>query len=274
MTFDPGYCDDPWRRLVEAAPTPRAYRPGFRTEWGPVFHRGRLDGSARLLVIGQDPAAHEVLGRRVLLGEAGQRVQAFCHKLGLRRSYAMVNASLYCFLERDAGRHLEKGSIFADRRRWLTAILAVSEIQAVVAFGAHAAALWERFRRVEGSPAHELPYEPLLHPTYPEASTGLKSPEYEATTRRLLEQWNSALERLQPATSADPGVAPGRFRVGRRVKVEKIPAIDLPAGAPAWMRGVEEWAVRGDGQPDATRRWRITLTVPESDRESHDTDGR
>src|SRR5680860_1540828 len=26
----------------------------FRVEWGPIFHRGRLDGSARVLVIGQD----------------------------------------------------------------------------------------------------------------------------------------------------------------------------------------------------------------------------
>jgi uncharacterized protein (DUF427 family) len=34
-------------------------------EWGPVFHRGRLDGTARVLVIGQDPAAHEAVARRI-----------------------------------------------------------------------------------------------------------------------------------------------------------------------------------------------------------------
>jgi hypothetical protein len=33
----------------------------FRIEWGPIFHRGRLDGSARVLVIGQDPAQHETI---------------------------------------------------------------------------------------------------------------------------------------------------------------------------------------------------------------------
>jgi hypothetical protein len=32
----------------------------FRLEWGPIYYRGRLDGSARVLVIGQDPAADEM----------------------------------------------------------------------------------------------------------------------------------------------------------------------------------------------------------------------
>jgi hypothetical protein len=29
----------------------------FRVEWGPIFHRGRLDGSVRVFVIGQEPGA-------------------------------------------------------------------------------------------------------------------------------------------------------------------------------------------------------------------------
>ncbi len=35
-----------------------------------MFHRGRLDGTARVvvLVLGQDPATHEVISRRVLVG--------------------------------------------------------------------------------------------------------------------------------------------------------------------------------------------------------------
>jgi hypothetical protein len=43
----------------------------FRLEWGPIYYRGRTDGSARILVIGQDPAADENLARRILVGEAG-----------------------------------------------------------------------------------------------------------------------------------------------------------------------------------------------------------
>jgi uracil-DNA glycosylase len=63
--------------------------------WGPVYYRGRLDGTARVIVIGQDPAASENVARRILVGSAGQRVQGFLRKLGLTRSYIMVNTFLY-----------------------------------------------------------------------------------------------------------------------------------------------------------------------------------
>src|SRR5436309_15828919 len=67
----------------------------FRLEWGPIYYRGRTEGSAKVLVIGQDPAADENVARRILVGDAGQRVQGFLQKLGLTRSYVMVNAILY-----------------------------------------------------------------------------------------------------------------------------------------------------------------------------------
>ena len=71
--FDPGYFAEPFRTLCMNYPESDVYVPGqFRVEWGPIFHRGRLDGSARVLVIGQDPAQHETMIRRVLVGEAGQ----------------------------------------------------------------------------------------------------------------------------------------------------------------------------------------------------------
>ena len=62
---------------------------------GPIFHRGRLDGSARVLVIGQDPAQHETIVRRILVGEAGRRLQGFLAKLGVTRSYVLINTFLY-----------------------------------------------------------------------------------------------------------------------------------------------------------------------------------
>src|SRR5437016_1744130 len=67
----------------------------FRLEWGPMYYRGRLDGTAKLIVIGQDPAADENVARRILVGDAGQRVQGFLSKLGITRSYIMVNSVLY-----------------------------------------------------------------------------------------------------------------------------------------------------------------------------------
>ena len=94
--FDQGYCFEPFRALCSKYPEEDVYpQSQFRVEWGPIFHRGRLDGSARVLVIGQDPAQHETIVRRILVGEAGRRVQGFLSKLGITQSYVMLNTFLY-----------------------------------------------------------------------------------------------------------------------------------------------------------------------------------
>src|SRR2546421_1605633 len=94
--FDPGYAGEPFRTLCMEYPGSDVYPAAdFRFEWGPIFHRGRLDGSARILVLGQDPAAHEAVVRRILVGEAGQRAQGFLAKLGITKSYVLVNTFLY-----------------------------------------------------------------------------------------------------------------------------------------------------------------------------------
>src|SRR5213080_675320 len=93
--FDPGYPRG-FHPLLRSYPGPETYPPAdFRVEWGPIFHRGRLDGSARVLVIGQDPAQHETVARRVLVGEAGRRMQGFLAKLGIIHSYVFINTFLY-----------------------------------------------------------------------------------------------------------------------------------------------------------------------------------
>jgi uracil-DNA glycosylase len=76
--FDSGYFQEPFLTLVKEYPEADVYPSSqFRIEWGPIFHRGRLDGTARALVIGQDPAQHETIVRRVLDGEAGRRLASF-----------------------------------------------------------------------------------------------------------------------------------------------------------------------------------------------------
>src|SRR5690348_15024669 len=101
--FDPGY-PAPYAALVADAPGTDVFPPAdFRVEWGPIFHRGRLDGSARVLVIGQDPAAHESVARRILIGAAGHRFQGFLAKLGITSSYVMVNTYLYSVYGQGAG---------------------------------------------------------------------------------------------------------------------------------------------------------------------------
>jgi len=66
----------------------------FWYAFGPVFYRGRLDGSARVLGIASDPGPSECLpfARRTLIGDSGQKTQGFLTKLGLTRSYVLVNA--------------------------------------------------------------------------------------------------------------------------------------------------------------------------------------
>jgi uracil-DNA glycosylase len=96
LSFDLGYGTEPFRTLCENYPQADMYPPShFRVEWGPIFHRGRLDHTARILIIGQDPAQNENIVRRILVGEAGQRIQGFLAKLGLDRSYVMMNTFLY-----------------------------------------------------------------------------------------------------------------------------------------------------------------------------------
>src|SRR5690349_8992409 len=135
VPFCEGYAREPF--LTLCSDLPDCY-PGaaFRVEWGPVFHRGRLDGSARVLVIGQDPAQHETIARRVLVGEAGHRVQGLLAKLGVSHSYVIVNTFLYSVFGQGNGeQHAGDPGIIAYRNRWLDAIFQTCSIDAVIALG-------------------------------------------------------------------------------------------------------------------------------------------
>ncbi len=44
-------------------------------------------------------------------------------------------------------------------------------------------------------------------------------------------------------------------------EIVEIPEADLPAGTPAWMRGVANWAMRS-GTTAALRRVTITVKIP------------
>ena len=148
--FDPGPIEEPFASLARDYPGPEIYPPDrFRVEWGPIFHRGRLDGSARLLVLGQDPGQHESIARRILVGEAGQRVQGFMQRLGVSREYVMVNAYLYSVYGQPPKGSLDdvQPEIDRDRFRWLEALAVDTEVRAVVSFGGLARELWERWRR-------------------------------------------------------------------------------------------------------------------------------
>ena len=84
--------------LFDACPDYTPFRDHFWFDWGPVFYRGRLDGSARVLCVASDPGATERIAGRTLVGDAGQRVQSFLVRLGLTRSYLCLNAFSYALI--------------------------------------------------------------------------------------------------------------------------------------------------------------------------------
>lgn len=59
---------------------------GFRSLWRPIFYRERANGTARLLVIGRDPAQTEAVTRRILSGQAAAACRASSRCWGSRRA--------------------------------------------------------------------------------------------------------------------------------------------------------------------------------------------
>lgn len=267
----PGYVDEPFASLVADYPGPETYGQGdFRVEWGPVFHRGRLDGTARVLVLGQDPATHETISRRILVGEAGQRAQGLLAKLGVTSSYVMVNVYLYSVFGQSAGyRNLKDAAIAEYRHRWLDALLLGSDVTAVVAFGtlAHRAfGVWADSSPERGERAEGLHVAKLRHPTYAEGSARASGRPLEDTTAEQLADWNERFGELAAALQAPvtPG-APAYGSAWAAGDLVEIPEADLPPGAPAWWRQVEPWSVR-DGVDAQEKRATIKVIVPKEAR--------
>jgi uracil-DNA glycosylase len=70
-------------------------REAFRWHHGPMFFRGRLDGSAAVMVVGQEGAQDESLSHRSFTGGTGARMQHLLRFLGIDRSYLFVNSFVY-----------------------------------------------------------------------------------------------------------------------------------------------------------------------------------
>jgi hypothetical protein len=262
--FDPGYADEPFRTLASEYPGADVYPPGqFRVEWGPIFHRGRLDGSVRVLVIGQDPAQHEAVVRRVLVGEAGRRLQGFLRKLGITRSYVIANTFLYSVYGSVKAKTRRDPRLVDYRNRWLDALLLGKQVEAVVALGGAAHEAWQMWKATPQGQALNVAYAPVTHPTQPESSAkGDKAKRAEATTK-LLKNWNVGLQTLAPAITHPDSPTPlvpygDTWADGDR---SSVPEFDFPAGLPAWMHEQDGWA-RRTGKDALAKRRNITIMVP------------
>jgi uracil-DNA glycosylase len=263
-SFDPGYFAEPFRTLCAEYPESDVYpSTQFRVEWGPIFHRGRLDGSARILVIGQDPAQHETIIRRVLVGEAGRRLQGLLAKLGIIESYSIVNAYLYSVYGNVKAKTARDPRLVAYRNRWIDALVAGNRLEGVLALGQAADQAWQMWKQTPSGQAANIAYAPVTHPTQPESSSKGDETKLVAATRRLLQNWNAGVQILMPAIQ-HPDVAqplPPYGDTWEEADRLPIPERDIPAGLPPWMHEQDGWAAR-KGNDELKKRRNITVTVP------------
>jgi uracil-DNA glycosylase len=247
-----------FKTLCRKYPDDTVYKgsDGFRALWGPIFYRGRANGSARLLVIGQDPAQTEAVTRRILSGQAGRRVQGFVEKLGFSKSYLMINAFVYgIFNQTMALPHLNDPDIQAYRHQWLEAAFAAGRIEAVVTFGTPAFNAWTAFKATPAGQAVTAFHHRALHPT-------ADKPGGPITRKDLLDNWNVALQSLHTKIQ-HPDVVRALGLYGNdftAAELPEIPSRDFPMGLPSWMRSQDFWATMSS--TPGTERANISIEVP------------
>jgi uracil-DNA glycosylase len=240
---DPGP-DAVWEQLFASAPlSTYANAPGapFHTAFGPVFYRGRLDGTATVLAVGQDPSTDETLAGRILVGQAGQIAQGLLAKLGLTRSYLMLNTFLYGVQSGAiTPQLLHDPDIEGFRNRLFDQALASNPLTAVLAFGAKAQdslAAWPG----KGT----LPVIELTHPTSPAG---------------VAENWNSHLADALAAVSPDPDGTIDTTpydTTGVPMPTADVPRFDLPFGTPPWHgTGGRTSSQRVSGAFETEIQWR------------------
>jgi hypothetical protein len=200
-----------------------------------MYYRGRLDGSAKLLVIGQDPAADENVARRILVGDAGQRVQGFLAKLGMTRSYIMVNSVLYSIF----GQFDEEMKAFVDLpavQQWRNSLLDALKrpnTEAVLAFGQaarHVVETWPGASSLQNQGRVFF----LTHPTARPESV-------------IIQNWNSQLSqvgaKVTPDSDGTKNLTPYSGPGFKSNDLTRIPLRDFAFGVPAWM-GTGNTAIR------------------------------
>lgn len=231
------------KALMNATPDYEAEVGDSTTFWyafGPVLYRGRLDGTARVLCIASDPGPAECLpfARRTLIGDSGQKTQGFLSKLGLTRSYVLVNAFAVAMIPSQKSKGLNvlrnNVAIRTARHSLYDALLAGGNLEAIIAFGdvAHTAYdLW-----AASNPAvSAVPVKKLAHP----AAVDRDGSGDDAA----LKAWKSGVTKLRKIVTPDPdgdATGPNFGSFFTELDYARIPRWDLPAWAPAYV-GDDSW---------------------------------
>jgi hypothetical protein len=231
------------KTFMDSVPDYRAEVGDTDTFWyafGPVLYRGRLDGSARLLGIASDPGPAECLPfmRRTLVGDSGQKTQGFLAKLGLARSYVLVNAFAVALHPGKAakGRHLlaNNAALKVWRHGFFDRLLAGGGVQAIVAFGDHAQAAYDLWA-ASNSAVAQVPVVKIPHP----AAVDRDGSGNDAA----LKKWTRAVTRLRGFITPDAEASARGPNYGSYVTENdyaRIPRWDLPAAAPPYA-GDDSW---------------------------------
>jgi hypothetical protein len=199
------------------------------------------------LVIGQDPGQHENILRRILVGEAGRRVQGLLTKVGITKSYVLINALLYSVYGSRGGKYVDDPGVASYRNLWIDRIVGPGKVEAIVAFGGFAHKAADVWKQTPTGAASSIPVVKLKHPTYPESS-GETAEDEKTKTAEMLAEWNDGLTGLFSAVQhrdvPTAALTPYGTAFKDSDKVD-IPSADLPAGIPAWMYDDDGWAQRG-----------------------------
>jgi hypothetical protein len=250
IEHDPGP-DVDWTDFFAAAPlaTYQAHPNEFRLDFGPIYYRGRLDGTARVLIVGQDPAANELVGHRAFVGASGQRIQGFLRRMGIRRDYLMINTYLYPVFGQFFGTLAQLSqdpTILGFRNVLLDRIADRNPLEAVITVGNAARDAVERW------PARTM--HPIQHITHPSA----------LDRAALLANWNQGLTALRAIVAPEVGADIDNATYGNDFTPadhEPIPRRDLPFGVPQW-HGVGDHATRARLPSGDTDDKRIIWQAP------------
>ena len=230
------------KTVIDATPDYSTAVGDTTTFWyafGPLLYRGRLDGTARVLGIASDPGPSECLPfmRRTLVGDSGQKTQGFLAKLGLTRSYVLVNAFAVAIRPSAKTKGLQvlrtNTAIKSARHDFYNALLG-PKLQAIVAFGdvAHQAYdIWAKeFPAIKTTPCFKL-----AHP----AAVDRNGSGNDAA----LKAWGKAVKKLRAIVTPDPGgdaSGPVYGDYFTELDYARIPRWDLPKQAPVYG-GDDSW---------------------------------
>lgn len=141
----------------------------FRFEMAPIFYRGRLDGTAKVLVVGQDAATDEALVHRAFVGGTGQKVQHLLNQIGITRSYVAVNTFIYSIFEQydEFSDEIAMTTEVKDfRNQVMKKVWDESKIELIVSFGSAAHDSVRKFRdeKLGGKFPPNVKWVTFLHP--------------------------------------------------------------------------------------------------------------